>query len=68
MRGWMLKPAMYQSKPAIHQSNFHENASIFSSAKSHTKIEAIAISQTTDDGRFHAIDAKSLANFDLDLA
>eukprot|EP00962_Isochrysis_galbana_P003580 scaffold1021_cov108-Isochrysis_galbana.AAC.1 len=59
MPGWMLKPAMYQS-------NFRENASIFSSAKSQTKIEAI--SQTTDDGRFHAIDAKSQTNFDLDLA
>eukprot|EP00962_Isochrysis_galbana_P060510 scaffold35015_cov107-Isochrysis_galbana.AAC.2 len=46
MRGWMLKPAMYQSKPVIHQSNFRENASIFSSAKSQTKIEAI--SQTTE--------------------
>jgi len=35
-------------------------------AKSQTKIEAI--SHISDDGRFHAIDAKSQTNFDLDLA
>eukprot|EP00962_Isochrysis_galbana_P011387 scaffold3191_cov97-Isochrysis_galbana.AAC.2 len=59
MRGWMLKPAMYQS-------NFRENPSIFSSAKSQTKIETI--SQTTEGFMFHAIYAKSQTNFDLDLA
>eukprot|EP00962_Isochrysis_galbana_P049670 scaffold21155_cov62-Isochrysis_galbana.AAC.1 len=65
MRGWMLKPALYQSKPAMCQSNFRENASIFSSAK---QIADQNRSNISDDGRFHAINAKSQTNFDLDLA
>eukprot|EP00962_Isochrysis_galbana_P025218 scaffold7741_cov114-Isochrysis_galbana.AAC.2 len=66
MRGWMLKLAVYQSKPAMYQSNFRENASIFSSAK--RQIADQNRSNISDDGRFHAIDAKSQTNFDLDLA